>query len=104
MILVGRSVVILMAAVLSALPAAASADGIMLVQAGAFWMGRDDGPSNEAPQHRVYVRDFWIATRSRTPSSPCSSTPPASDRRAASAATTRTTRTRVFTESRAVGS
>jgi len=60
MILVGRSVVILMAAVLSALPAAASADGIMLVQAGAFWMGRDDGPSNEAPQHRVYVRDFWI--------------------------------------------
>ena len=60
MILVGRSVVILMAAVLSALPAAASADGIMLVQAGAFWMGRDDGPSDEAPQHRVYVRDFWI--------------------------------------------
>jgi len=44
MILVGRSVAILMAAVLSALPAAAAADGIMLVQAGAFWMGRDDGP------------------------------------------------------------
>src|SRR5206468_1523756 len=60
MILVGRSVVILMAAVLSALPAAASADGIMLVQAGAFWMGRDDGLSNEVFQHRVYVRDFWI--------------------------------------------
>src|SRR5437870_9730637 len=60
MILVGRSVVILMAAGLSARPAAASADGIMLVQAGAFWMGRDDGPSEEAPLHRVYVRDFWI--------------------------------------------
>jgi len=32
----------------------------MLVQAGAFWMGRDDGPTDEAPLHRVYVRDFWI--------------------------------------------
>ena len=36
------------------------ADGIMLIQAGAFWMGRDDGPPEEAPRHRVYVRDFWI--------------------------------------------
>jgi formylglycine-generating enzyme required for sulfatase activity len=36
------------------------ADGIMLVQAGAFWMGRDDGPADEAPAHRVHVRDFWI--------------------------------------------
>src|SRR6266852_7603575 len=60
MFLVGRSVVILIAAVLPALPAAAAADGIMLVQAGAFWMGSDDGPPDEAPQHRVYVRDFWI--------------------------------------------
>ena len=32
----------------------------MLIQAGAFWMGRDDGPPDEAPRHRVYVRDFWI--------------------------------------------
>jgi formylglycine-generating enzyme required for sulfatase activity len=39
---------------------AALADGIMLVQAGAFWMGRDDGPPTEAPMHRVFVRDFWI--------------------------------------------
>jgi iron(II)-dependent oxidoreductase len=38
----------------------AAADGIMLVQAGAFWMGRDDGPAEEAPLHRVFVRDFWI--------------------------------------------
>ena len=61
MILVTRSVAILAAAALSAfLPAAGAADGIMLVQAGAFWMGRDDGPPDEAPQHRVYVRDFWI--------------------------------------------
>ena len=36
------------------------ADGVMLVQAGAFWMGRDDGSPEERPQHRVYVRDFWI--------------------------------------------
>ena len=61
MILVTRSVAILVAAALSALlPAASAADGIMLVQAGAFWMGRDDGPPDEAPQQRVYVRDFWI--------------------------------------------
>ena len=38
----------------------ALADGIMLVQAGAFWMGRDEGPAEERPLHRVYVRDFWI--------------------------------------------
>jgi iron(II)-dependent oxidoreductase len=59
MIGVSRSVAILAAALL-ALPAASAADGIMLVQAGAFWMGRDDGPVDEAPQHRVYVADFWI--------------------------------------------
>src|SRR5688572_14188875 len=41
-------------------PATAAADGIMLVEAGAFWMGRDDGPAEEAPRHRVYVRDFWL--------------------------------------------
>src|SRR5262249_56889976 len=60
MILVSPSVVILVAAALLALPATAAADGIMLIQAGAFWMGRDDGPSDEAPLHRLYVRDFWI--------------------------------------------
>jgi formylglycine-generating enzyme required for sulfatase activity len=38
----------------------ALADGVMLVQAGAFWMGRDDGAPEEAPLHRVYVRDYWI--------------------------------------------
>ena len=38
----------------------AIADGVMLVSAGAFWMGRDDGPPEERPLHRVYVRDFWI--------------------------------------------
>ena len=43
-----------------AMPLPADADGIMLVQAGAFWMGRDDGAPEEQPMHRVYVRDFWI--------------------------------------------
>jgi formylglycine-generating enzyme required for sulfatase activity len=38
----------------------ALADGVMLVQAGAFWMGRDDGAPEEAPLHRVHVRDYWI--------------------------------------------
>ena len=43
-----------------AAPGLAAADGIMLVPAGAFWMGRDDGPPDEAPEHRVFVRDFWL--------------------------------------------
>lgn len=43
-----------------AVPVAAGADGLMLVQAGAFWMGRDGGLPDEAPLHRVFVRDFWI--------------------------------------------
>jgi formylglycine-generating enzyme required for sulfatase activity len=38
----------------------AAADGIMLVQAGPFWMGRDDGAPEEAPLHRVFVADVWI--------------------------------------------
>jgi len=41
-------------------PATARGDGIMLVSAGAFWMGRDDGPAEERPRHRVFVTDFWI--------------------------------------------
>src|SRR5687768_15392610 len=51
---------VLALALLVAFAQAAAADGIMLVQAGAFWMGRDDGAREEAPLHRVYVRDFWI--------------------------------------------
>jgi formylglycine-generating enzyme required for sulfatase activity len=43
-----------------AVPSNAKADGLMLVPAGAIWMGRDDGPPEEAPLHRVFVRDFWI--------------------------------------------
>ena len=45
---------------LASTPLPAPADGIMLVRAGAFWMGRDDGEPDEAPLHRVFVRDFWI--------------------------------------------
>jgi len=43
-----------------AVPRGADGDGIMLVPAGAFWMGRDGGPPEEAPLHRVFVTDFWI--------------------------------------------
>ena len=57
---VGRLLLAFVAAALLGTPALARADGIMLVSAGAFWMGRDDGPPEEAPLHRVYVRDFWI--------------------------------------------
>jgi formylglycine-generating enzyme required for sulfatase activity len=60
MILVRRLVATLLAVGVLAIPAVLAADGIMLIQAGAFWMGRDDGPPDEAPRHRVYVRDFWI--------------------------------------------
>lgn len=42
------------------LPRPVAGDGIMLIQAGAFWMGRDDGSADESPLHRVYVRDVWI--------------------------------------------
>jgi formylglycine-generating enzyme required for sulfatase activity len=41
-------------------PSPARADGIMLIQAGAFWMGSDTGAPDEAPMHRVYLRDFWM--------------------------------------------
>lgn len=41
-------------------PRPASADGIMLIQAGAFWMGSDEGAPDERPLHRVFVRDFWL--------------------------------------------
>ncbi len=41
-------------------PSPARADGIMLIQAGAFWMGSDTDSPDEAPMHRVFVRDFWM--------------------------------------------
>ena len=43
-----------------AAPGGARADGLMLISAGVFWMGRDDGAPDEAPLHRVFVTDFWI--------------------------------------------
>ena len=43
MIRVSALVATLLAAGLLAAPAAAAADGIMLVPAGAFWMGREIG-------------------------------------------------------------
>src|SRR5437667_10834873 len=88
MIRVSRFVATLLAAGLLAAPATAAADGIMLVPAGAFWMGRDDGAADEAPLHRVYVRDFWIERHNPAPSD----------------ATTRTTPTRACTCGPAAGS
>jgi iron(II)-dependent oxidoreductase len=41
-------------------PRSARADGIMLIQAGAFWMGSDADAPDERPMHRVYVRAFWL--------------------------------------------
>jgi formylglycine-generating enzyme required for sulfatase activity len=38
---------------------AAPADGIMLVQAGAFWMGGGTDDPSEAPRHGVSVGDRW---------------------------------------------
>jgi formylglycine-generating enzyme required for sulfatase activity len=58
--------VLLVVALATALPAPVRADGIMLVQAGAFWMGSDDGDPDERPLHRVFVRDFWIERRKVT--------------------------------------
>jgi len=51
-------IVIALATLAAAAPA--RGDGLMLIAAGAFWMGRDDGPPEEAPLHRVFVGDFWI--------------------------------------------
>jgi formylglycine-generating enzyme required for sulfatase activity len=51
---------VIVAALALGLHPPALADGIMLVQAGAFWMGRDDGAAEEAPRHRVFLRAYWI--------------------------------------------
>ena len=45
---------------LGSIDRAPRADGIMLIEAGAFWMGSDTDAPDEAPSHRVYVRDFWL--------------------------------------------
>ena len=47
-------------AALVLVPPLVHADGVMLIQRGPFWMGRDDGAADEAPRHRVYVGDFWL--------------------------------------------
>jgi formylglycine-generating enzyme required for sulfatase activity len=52
--------VVLVAMLVLAARPPALADGVMLVQAGAFWMGRDDGAPEEQPLHRVYLRAYWI--------------------------------------------
>lgn len=56
----GAVAAVLASVAIMASASAAVADGLMLVEAGAFWMGRDDGAADERPRHRVFVRDFWI--------------------------------------------
>jgi formylglycine-generating enzyme required for sulfatase activity len=56
----GKLAGVAVGALLALAPGRAAADGVMLVQAGAFWMGSDTDDPAEAPLHRVYVRDFWI--------------------------------------------
>jgi len=58
--MVRRVAAVILVAMALGLRLPALADGIMLVQAGAFWMGRDDGPPEDAPRHRVYLRAYWI--------------------------------------------
>lgn len=52
------ALVILMLGLLRELPALAA--DMAWVPAGAFTMGRDDGPQDERPAHRVFVAGFWI--------------------------------------------
>jgi iron(II)-dependent oxidoreductase len=58
--LVRLPALVVLAGLALGVPRAAHADGLMLVPAGAIWMGRDGGPREEAPLHRVFVKDFWI--------------------------------------------
>ena len=60
MIDVGRSVVILAAAVLLALPAVDRRGRHHAGPGGRLLDGARRRPADEAPLHRVYVRDFWI--------------------------------------------
>jgi iron(II)-dependent oxidoreductase len=41
-------------------PGAARADGLVRVEAGAFWMGSESGAPDERPLHQVFVSEFWI--------------------------------------------
>jgi iron(II)-dependent oxidoreductase len=41
-------------------PAGAGADGMMLVNRGAFTMGSDRDAPDEAPAHRIWLGPFWI--------------------------------------------
>jgi formylglycine-generating enzyme required for sulfatase activity len=62
-ILVVRLLVIflLLVGLAGCLPRAASPDREMvLVPAGDFWMGSNEGDMDEGPMHRVYLEAFWI--------------------------------------------
>ena len=61
-----RSVVVTAFAVSLLVPASAVADGLVRIPAGTFVMGRDDGPADEAPAHRVTLPAFRIQPRKVT--------------------------------------
>lgn len=42
--------------------ASGSTEGMVWVPGGAFWMGSEDGQSDERPVHRVIVDGFWMDT------------------------------------------
>jgi iron(II)-dependent oxidoreductase len=48
------------------LPVPVAADGWVRIPAGTFVMGRDDGPPEEAPAHRITLRAFRIQPRKVT--------------------------------------
>ena len=47
-------------------PCVPAPDGMACVPGGAFVMGRDDGPPNERPAHRVWVQTFYLDTHEVT--------------------------------------
>lgn len=41
-------------------PSAQARDGMVLVRAGSYPLGRDDGPDEERPAHRVTLKSFYV--------------------------------------------
>jgi len=55
------TILLLLIGLAGCLPRAASPGGEMvLVPAGAFWMGSEEGDADEGPMHQAYLEAFWI--------------------------------------------
>lgn len=52
--------ILILAACQPAAPSGDSPPGMAAVPAGWFWMGQDDGPRSNRPQHRVYLDGYFI--------------------------------------------